>query len=191
MYTNVHVYLVHITTVHCTVYSIAMMKANIKGRRFIFQARRRWKHSMKVVFLCNKLSRNRLKSLSGEGISETGRDSPVVSIKAGKVMAVSRHRRLCSRRLWCLCRRLYVPSMTPSFVSSMSPSSMSPSFVLSMSPSFVSSLSPSLCVVYGAVVCVAYVAVFMCRLWRRRLCRLRRRLYVSSMAPLFVSSMAP
>ena len=173
MYTNVHVYLVHITTVHCTVYSIAMMKANIKGRRFIFQARRRWKHSMKVVFLCNKLSRNRLKSLSGEGISETGRDSPVVSIKAGKVMAVSRHRRLCSRRLWCLCRRLYVPSM-------------SPSFVLSMSPSFVSSLSLSLCVVYGAVVCVAYVAVFMCRLWRRRLCRLRRRLYVSSMAPLFV-----
>jgi hypothetical protein len=56
---------------------------------FTFQARRRWKHSMKVVFLCNKLSRNRLKSLSGEGIAETGRDSPIVSMAAGKVMAVS------------------------------------------------------------------------------------------------------
>ena len=45
---------------------------------------------MKVVSLCNRLSRNRLRSLSGEGISETGRDSPVVSIEPGTMAAVSK-----------------------------------------------------------------------------------------------------
>ena len=39
---------------------------------------------MKVVFLCNRLSKNKLKSLSGDALSDTGRLSPVVSIVPGK-----------------------------------------------------------------------------------------------------------
>jgi hypothetical protein len=44
---------------------------------------------MKVVFLCNKLSKNKVKSLSGDALSESGRLSPVVSIVEGKAPAAA------------------------------------------------------------------------------------------------------
>ena len=75
-----------------------------------FHARRRWKHSMKVVALCNKLSRSRSSQLRSGESAEPVVEAPVVSnMTTGKTAEVSFWFYFCPfmLKLFAIFRLLY------------------------------------------------------------------------------------